>query len=133
MNVINKCVKPLFLLSGLLSCGILLHAQDQKPENEAWRHEYRATATKYNDLIHTRLEVKFDYDKSYMYGKEWVTIKPHFYPTDSLTLDAKGMDLKQVAIEKDGKKTNLKYDYDGMILRIHLDRTYSIQKSTPYS
>jgi len=124
MNVTNKCVKPLFLLSGLLSCGILLHAQDQKPENEPWRQQYRATATKYNDLIHTRLEVKFDYDKSYMYGKEWVTIKPHFYPTDSLTLDAKGMDIKQVAIEKDGKTTTLKYDYDGMSLRIHLDRTY---------
>jgi len=119
-----KCGKPLVLLSGLLSCGIILHAQSKQPEDETWKKEYRATATKYNDLIHTRLEVKFDYDKSYMYGKEWVTIKPHFYPSDSLTLDAKGMDLHKVAIEKDGATTPLKYDYDGMTLRIHLDKTY---------
>ncbi|WP_431211411.1 hypothetical protein ACQ86N_37020 [Puia sp. P3] len=86
---------------------MILHAQSKQPEDEPWKKEYRATATKYNDLIHTRLEVKFDYDKSYMYGKEWVTIKPHFYPSDSLTLDAKGMDLHKVAIEKDGTTTPL--------------------------
>ena len=38
-----------------------------------------------DDLINTKLDVKFDYDKSYMYGKEWVTLKPHFYPTDTLS------------------------------------------------
>ena len=31
-----------------------------------------------------------------MYGKEWITVHPHFYPTDSLTLDAKGMNIKEV-------------------------------------
>ena len=33
-----------------------------------------------------------------MYGKEWVTLQPHFYTTDSLTLDAKGMEIKEIAI-----------------------------------
>lgn len=117
-------VKKLVLLASLVSGSLLLHAQDQQPGDDAWTKQYRATATKYNDLIHTKLDVKFDYSKSYMYGKEWVTIKPHFYPTDSLTLDAKGMDLHTVAIVKEGKNVPLKYDYDGMILRIHLDKTY---------
>ena len=35
-----------------------------------------------------------------LYGKAWITLKPHFYPTDSLSLDAKGMDINEVAIVK---------------------------------
>ncbi len=33
-------------------------------------------------------------------GKAWITLKPHFYATDSLALDAKGMEIKKVAIVK---------------------------------
>ena len=75
-------------------------------------------------MLFRSLEVKFDYDKSYMYGKAWVTLKPHFYPTDTVSLDAKGMDIHTVAIDKEGRTSPLKYDYDGMVLRIHLDKTY---------
>jgi aminopeptidase N len=85
---------------------------------------YRATAEKINDLVHTKLDARFDYAKSYMYGKVWITLKPHFYPTDSLRLDAKGMDIKQVSIYKNGKLTTRPYDYNGDQLNIRLDRTY---------
>ena len=85
---------------------------------------YRASADKINDLVHTRLDARFDYSKSQLNGKVWITLKPHFYPTDSLTLDAKGMDIKQVAIVKNGRNTVLKYNYDGMLLDIKLDKTY---------
>ncbi|HVW58978.1 MAG TPA: hypothetical protein VHC48_03045, partial [Puia sp.] len=109
---------------GLLS-GTLLWAQQTPDEkDDSWKKIYRATATKINDLVDTRLDVKFDYDKSYLYGKAWITLKPHFYPTDSLDLDAKGMDIHKVAIVKDGKTEPLKYDYDGMVLNIHLGKTY---------
>jgi aminopeptidase N len=68
-----------------------------------------------------------------MYGKEWVTVKPHFYPTDSLTLDAKGMDIKEVSLTNGEQKTPLKYDYDGTMLRIHLGKTFTRdQKYTIY-
>jgi len=103
--------------------GHLLWAQ-QEDKDEAWKNVYRATATKFDDLVDTRLDVKFDYDKSYLNGKAWITLKPHFYPTDSVSLDAKGMDIHKVAIVKGGQMAPLKYEYDGMILRIHLDRTY---------
>lgn len=112
----------LFVVMGLLS-GHLLWAQ-QEDKDEAWKNVYRATATKFDDLVDTRLDVKFDYDKSYLNGKAWITLKPHFYPTDSVSLDAKGMDIHKVAIVKGGQMAPLKYEYDGMILRIHLDRTY---------
>jgi len=86
---------------------------------------YRETPTRINDLVDTRLDVKFDYQKSYLYGKEWVTIKPHFYATDSLKLDAKGMDIHQIAMVKGGKLIPLKYNYeDSLYLNIRLDKSY---------
>jgi len=109
-------------------------AQDDEPDKDtSWKHEYRATATKINDLLHTKLEVSFDYNKSWMYGKEWVTVHPHFYPTDSLTLHAKGMEIKQIAMIKGNSKIPLKYFYDSLQLKIILDKEYkSDEKYTVY-
>lgn len=93
-------------------------------KNAPWRKDYKAEATKINDLVHTKLEVKFDFNNAWMYGKEWLTLKPHFYATDSLHLDAKGMNIKEVAIINRAKKIPLKYSYDSLNLKITLDRTY---------
>ena len=108
-----------------LSLAGALTAQDstQTPKNPALLI-YRAAFPHINDLVHTKLEVRFDYAKSYMYGKAWITLKPHFYPTDSLSLDAQGMEIKEVALFKGGQTLPLKYNYDGSTLRIHLDKTY---------
>src|SRR6201992_4205266 len=91
---------------------------------------YRETPPKINDLVHTKLDVRFDYKKRYMYGKEWVTLRPHFYPTDSLRLDAKGMDLKTIAVVKNGKNVPLKFKYDdSLTVNIHLDKVYTNSES----
>lgn len=89
-----------------------------------WKKVYRSFATKVNNVVHTRLDAKFDYDKSYLNGKVWITLEPHFYNTDSLQLDAKGMNIHQVAIVKAGKNIPLKYGYDSLFLNIQLDKTY---------
>ena len=117
----RKNFAALFIIIGLSA-----NAQDVivKTGDDAWKKNYRAEATKINDLVHTKLDVRFDYDRSYMYGREWLTVHPHFYPTDSLTLDAKGMNINEVAIFRNGLKTPLKYSYDSAFLRITLDRTY---------
>src|SRR6476659_1086837 len=86
--------------------------------------EYRATPEKINDLVHTKIDARFDYSKSQLNGKVWITLKPHFYPTDTLSLDAKGMDIPQVAMVRNNKNQALQYDYDGMVLRIRLDKKY---------
>lgn len=112
------------LLPGLLAGTLLAQAQEAQQPDESWKKVYRSTATKYDDLVNTKLDVRFDYDKSYMYGKAWVTLKPHFYPTDTVSLDAKGMDIHKVELDRDGKTTPLKYTYDGMVLHIQLDRIY---------
>jgi aminopeptidase N len=115
------------LLSAVLLAASALTASAQTPaaapENPNLKI-YRATTEKINDLIHTKLDVRFDYKKRYLYGKEWVTIKPHMYPTDTLLLDAKGMDIKTVAVVKAGKNTPLKFTYDSLSLAIKLDKVY---------
>lgn len=92
--------------------------------DSAWMDLYRGTPDKINDLVHTRLEVKFNYEKSYMYGKVWITLQPHFYTTDSLALDAKGMDIHKVLLVNNKQELPLKYNYDGMMIRIKLNKIY---------
>ena len=116
------------LLSVLLALGILptLWAQQQEEaaRDTSWKKEYRASAPRINDLVNTKLDARFDYAKSYMYGKAWITLQPHFYATDTLALDAKGMDIHKVELVKGTSTVPLKYQYDGWILNIHLDKTY---------
>ena len=90
---------------------------------------YRGTPTKVNNLVHTKLDVRFDYAKRYLYGKEWVTLKPHGYATDSLRLDAKGMDIKTVALVQNNKQQELKYNYDQQQLLVHLGRMMKVGES----
>lgn len=113
--------KHLFLLL-FLATGFQAISQNA---DTAWKTKYRYTGERINNLSHTKLEVKFDYDKSYLYGKAWLTLSPHFYPTDSLLLDAKGMAINKVAIMKgSGGMVTLTYVYDGLAMNIKLDRTY---------
>ncbi len=85
------------------------------------RPVYRSAETILTDLIHTKLEVNFDWAKSRMNGVATITAKPHFYATDSLILDAKGMIINSVKM----KDRDLVYKYADDYLRIHLGKTYS--------
>ncbi len=94
-----------------------------------WQSSYRGTPPRINDLVHTKLQVQFDYDKSYMNAKAWITLQPHFYATDSLALDAKGMEIKKVALQQGGAQAPLKYTYDGMVLNIKLNKAYKAKEN----
>jgi aminopeptidase N len=113
----------------LINFITLLPAQPGQPADTSWKKQYRETATKINDLVHTKLDVKPDFSKSYLYGKAWITLKPHFYPTDSLNLNAKGMEFKTVAIIKNNKQIPLKYEYNDWNLRIKLDKAYKANET----
>jgi aminopeptidase N len=108
-----------------------LFGRAQEVQDTTWKHLYRASATKVNDLVHTKLEVRFDFEKTWLYGMELVTLRPHFYPTDSLVLDAKQMDISTVALVGGGgargwhELAPLHYTYDGWQLHIGLGRTYT--------
>ena len=86
---------------------------------------YRASADKDFDLIHTRLDVSFDWQKHYLNGVAEITLKPHFYPSSVLLLDARGMIINKVARIAGTAHEPLSYRYAGDSLIISLDRTYS--------
>jgi aminopeptidase N len=119
-------MKQFLFLMAIAASPFISKAQfGQEPRDTSWKKIYRSTELKINDLVHTKLDVRFDYDKSYLYGKEWLTLKPTFYPTDSVLLDAKGMEIKELSIVDGTAKKNLKYTYNGMQLKVKLDRLYS--------
>lgn len=115
-------MKKILLYLAILYSGFATAQRTEQPED--WQKMYRAFATKTNDLVNTKLEAHFDYNHSYLNGKVWIILTPHFYPTDSLELDAKGMDIHKVTLVRAGKNIPLKYRYDSLVLRIQLDRTY---------
>ncbi|MFD2903163.1 M1 family aminopeptidase [Sphingobacterium anhuiense] len=126
--MIHKIFLTLSVLTAASLTTVFAQSNQALPINQ-----YRVTETKINDLVHTKLNVKFDYGKRYLYGEEWLTLKPHFYPTDSLRLDAKGMDIKEIALQEGNQKTPLKYDYDGESLFINLGKPFQgTEKYTIY-
>lgn len=107
---------------------------------------YQATETKSSDIIHTKLWVSFDWQKSQLIGKAELQVKPYFYPTNMLYLNARGMDIKSVSVSKisvtqatgmnKGKKTpvyienlllqdNSSYKYENDSLKINLGSVFT--------
>ncbi len=118
-------MKRIFFIAASSLLSTFSIAQQTDAKQEAWQKEYRSFATKTNDLVNTKLQAKFDYAKSYMYGKVWLTLKPHFYATDSLWLDAKGMNINKIEMVSATKNISLKYEYvDSNFLNIKLDKKY---------
>ena len=113
-----------------LSLSISAKAQEDKlNEDSSWKKEYRSFATKENDLVHTKLVANFNYEKSQMNGEVWLQLRPHFYATNTLQLDAKAMEIKEVAIVQNNSNKNLHFKYDGLFLNIYLDKTYTAKEN----
>ncbi|WP_439881310.1 M1 family aminopeptidase [Pontibacter sp. MBLB2868] len=89
------------------------------------KHGFNPSHTLEHDLIHTKLRVSFDWEKQYLNGLAELTLKPYFYPQNTLTLDAKGMDIHSVSLMKGYDATPLQFKYDGQKLIIDLDKTYT--------
>jgi len=103
----------LFFIFGIL----VSYAQEAPTTNTT----YRSEREKVNSLVHTKLDVKFDFENRYLLGEAWITLEPHFYNVQTLTLDAKAMLIHEVS--RDGK--DLKYEYDGNKLEINLANIYA--------
>ncbi len=82
---------------------------------------YRGSYKLENDIIHTALDLKFDWEKEHVLGKATLTIKPWFYAVDKITLDAKDFDIHKINYA--GQSTPLKYEYDNERLTILLGKT----------
>lgn len=122
----RKAILSIAILGILFSTNV-----SAQTETSGREKVYRATHTKVTELKHTKLKVNFDYQKEQMNGEEWLTASPYFYPTNELILDAKAMLIHEVALDNNGKKSPLKYEYKDDILKITLDKTY--QKNQDYT
>lgn len=142
MNRLLDSVKLIFLVS-ILSCSLLLDAQAGKalpadtlrrvPGAVTASGPYRPTRTLKNDIIHTKLNVRFDWPRQQMIGSAIITFKPYFYPQNTLVLDAKGFEIKGVfqldtltsESNTKSKQDSLGFEYDRRKLTIRLNRTYN--------
>ncbi|NNE27363.1 MAG: M1 family metallopeptidase [Saprospiraceae bacterium] len=82
---------------------------------------YRASATRELDILHTKLEIAFDWEKQHVLGKAYLTFKPYFYATQYAVLDAKVFDIHSITMN--GK--TLAYEYDEQKLKIDLAKVYT--------
>ena len=129
-------IGSLIFTIGFSSCKTQKEANVSEPESievevveedlaEIETREYRAANTRTFDLIHTSLDVKFNWEDQQLMGKAELTLTPYFYATDKLVLDAKGFDLRAVSLRKAGKLQTLRYDYDKEKIYISLDKKYT--------
>lgn len=88
---------------------------------------YNPSYTRTNDLIHTRLDLRFDWEKEAVIGKAELELKPYFYPVETVTLDAKGFEINEIKLIP-GDKT-LNYNYNDTLITIFLDKEYSTDES----
>ena len=87
--------------------------QENRFTDSSWKKSQRYTPDRINNLVHTKLDVKFDYNNAYLIGKAWVTLTPHFDATSKLTLDAKGIEIKKLAlVAANNSLKDLKYEYN---------------------
>ncbi|GAA4784280.1 M1 family metallopeptidase [Olivibacter ginsenosidimutans] len=80
-------------------------------------------------LKHTKLDLRFDWEKSWVFGEATLTVQPYFYPQDSVVLDANGFDVQEVARLTSNGKSRLHYTYNGKKLAIALDKSYTKDES----
>ncbi|MDT8418334.1 MAG: M1 family metallopeptidase, partial [Lutibacter sp.] len=99
------------LFAIILLFSIVLGAQDLK---------YQPERDKINDLVHTKLKVDFNFEKSQLNGEAWVTLTPHFYDVNKVILDAKSFNIHEVKVND--KKAGFNYSEDE--LTVELDKTY---------
>lgn len=83
--------------------------------------EYKPSYSREIDLLHTKLEVSFDWAKEQVLGKAALVFKPYGYDINRFRLDAKNFIINSVKIGN----TNLTYNYDDTNLYINLDKTYT--------
>ena len=84
---------------------------------------YNPEAKRAYDILHTKLELSFDWNKQHVLGKARIDLTPLFYPIEEVILDAKQFIIHSVKLSPNGKE--LKYAYDDYQLKIELGRTYT--------
>ena len=94
-------------------------------KSNAQKKAYFSSYTRKSDIIHTKLDINLNWDSCFVYGKANLKVRPYFYSTEELELDAKGFVINEVKIN--AKKAD--YVYDGYKLKIKLGKKYTKDES----
>ncbi|MEM6261776.1 MAG: M1 family metallopeptidase [Bacteroidota bacterium] len=89
------------------------------------KYGYKPSRTRTHDLLHTKLELSFDWDKKHILGKAHLTLKPHFYETNQLTLDAQSFDIHRVELIEGANRSPVTFTYTDPFLTITFDTAYT--------
>ena len=84
---------------------------------------YNSSPLRSNDLLHTKLDLRFNWEEEEVIGTATLDFKPFFYDTDQLILDAKDFEFRKVAFADSNE--DLEYEYDGQVLTIDLGKTFT--------
>ncbi|HSF55620.1 MAG TPA: M1 family metallopeptidase [Algoriphagus sp.] len=94
-------------------------------EKQAKIESYQPSACREFDLLHTDLDLSFDYTRQAVLGKARLTLKPFLYPKKDLILDAKDFEVGAIFRVNGGDLTKLSYRYDEKQLQIYLPELLS--------
>lgn len=83
---------------------------------------YKPSAERTWDLLHTLLDLSFDWNKSAVIGNATLTLSPLFYPQSQLQLDAINFKINKLLVN--GKETS-QYTYDNKVITINLPQQVS--------
>jgi aminopeptidase N len=90
---------------------------------------YRASRPLYWDITHTRVALTFNLPARTAMGKEWLRLRPYFYATDSVVLDARSMQIDSVMMVQGVTLVPLRFTYQNDELKIKLDKVYTRDES----
>jgi aminopeptidase N len=74
-------------------------------------------------ILHTHLDVRFNWEEKKVKGEATIYATPHYYSQDSLILDAKGFEVSKLVRLEGKREIPLKFLNTGTHLRIGLDQT----------
>jgi aminopeptidase N len=87
--------------------------------------EYQESRRRDFDLLHTDLELSFDFGQEQVEGLAYLTLKPYFFPQKELILDAKDFDIHAFSLLKEDSDHPLNFRYDGKKITAFLPGNYS--------
>lgn len=107
--------------NGVIETEEMVMAKEVVIPNE--RPVYNAAYNRTHDLLHTRLDLRFDWAQEMVIGKASLKLKPIFNPSRTLVLDAKNFNFKRITMN--GKALDYTYEGDKQTVSIDLGRTYT--------
>jgi len=73
------------------------------------------------DLLHMDLDLRFDWTNEKVFGRADISMRPYFYDQSSVTLDAQGFEIIDIA---SANGSSLPFNYNGKKLEIELGENY---------